>query len=120
MGHIRFVGFNGMKVGHETQTVGPRHDPYQNDIWHAVVDRDGHTYEASWKFASLGLDHLELVVDDKVVRTEKFFCSEDAALVRLKWSLLFKRHVGITIDQCREAYERFWEPDPMGEPSMYE
>jgi hypothetical protein len=124
MGYIKYAGFGIMKVGHETQTVGPRHDPYQNEVWYAIVDRDGHVYEAIWKEASLGDDVLELVVDDKVVRREEFPFAGineifEERLMQLKWSLLFKRHVGKSIDECKGAFFENWEPDPMGEPSMY-
>lgn len=126
MRHISYVGFGPYKIGHESQVVGPRHDPYQNDVWYAIVERDGHTIEASWKQAGLGDDDLQLVVDDKVVRREKFcfadggFNKLERSLRYMKFELLFKRHVGITVDAAKEAFSIAWEPDPMGEPSMYE
>lgn len=112
-------------VRHSSKSVGPRHDPYQNDEW--LVTNKRTDKAASWLQASLGDDLLKFFEAGatKPCRVERVcwdsdMSKEQKAMLRLKWELLFKRWVGVALDEAESEYNRTYEADLMGPASRHE
>lgn len=103
-----------------TGQIGPVHDPYSTET--VTVKANGR--KAEFYSDGLGRRHLwlgDLNVHEVCVREDEWFDKggnrEKCQLT--KANILFRRHVGLTVDEAVHEFERTWRPDPMGSLSDY-
>lgn len=106
-----------MKIAIHTQSIGPRHDPYDRTI--LVVTADNGNVAERTECALAGDSIRLLSADGHVLREFKLrkqwlgATPESARCDKTKASILFRRHVGIDPDaaeqQDQEAESRAWD-----------
>ncbi|BCG50020.1 hypothetical protein [Ralstonia phage RP13] len=98
-------------------TIGPRHDPYSATT---IMVTKGNVCATRYT-DGLGTELFCISVDGKDVKSRKwnFFDKDKGKYNELFARLIFKKWVGITPEEAMEEYDRDYEPDPMGHPSMY-
>ncbi len=96
-----------MKIQVKDGSIGPKHDPYSTST--LIVDHE--TRRSEFYSDGLGSNKLTLYEDGKVVRelswddySRSSRRSRWARIQALKSSLLFKRHVGISMDDAFNQY----------------
>lgn len=107
-----------MKINMQHGTIGSRHDPYGTE----VVEVCNGTRTAIHYSDGLGRYRITLLENGKQVRQVEWVISFNKTtnkLRRLKAGILFRRHVGIDVDDAAREFERTYEADPYGGPGRY-